>query len=175
MKNLAGIILMIALLTPTLGAYIWFCCYRWQVKEGVKKQIIAGLDKCELTLVAFARGEAQARVRWEHAGEFEYLGEMYDVVDIEPKGDSTYYWCWRDRAETALNRQLEGLVAKILENSPENEARQKRLSDFYHSLFCVNAPFLRPLASKALWEAHRYFFYLMLIHRPPPVPPPRYH
>ncbi|MDZ4680906.1 MAG: hypothetical protein SH848_02875 [Saprospiraceae bacterium] len=47
---------------------------------------------------------------WTEDDEFRYYGEMYDILDQEPCGDTIWYTCYHDIAETVL---LNGLFEKM--------------------------------------------------------------
>lgn len=99
--------------------------------------MIAGLDKSELVLLAFSKNEAQRLLEWEHDREFEFRGQMFDVVEAAEKGDSVFYRCWPDHAETHLNKQLVQLASGLWENHPSKQEAQKRLLAFFDLLFCA--------------------------------------
>lgn len=135
--------------------------------------MIAGMDRSELVLLKFSFSEINSGLRWEHDKEFEYRSQMYDIVEKIIKVDSVYYWCWWDHEETALNKELDNLVAKTLGTDRENNSRQKRLVEFYKSI-CINAycdefkPSINP--DKILSETNCGLYTSFQI--PPPFPPP---
>lgn len=108
------------------------------VRKEIKRKIIKGLDKQELVLLKFSKNEAQTVLRWEHAKEFEFKCEMYDVVETKITNDSIHYWCWWDFEETSLNKKLFELTSLALNNNPQKKETQNQLIDFYKSLFCEN-------------------------------------
>ncbi len=101
----------------------------------MKWKMIAGIDINELVLLKFTEAESQSQLRWEHSMEFEYKGQMYDIVKKEIKGDISYYWCWLDHEETKLNRQLDSLVAQVLWNNPQRQEKQNKLIEFFKKLY----------------------------------------
>lgn len=108
---------------------------RYAVRKAVKQQMIAGIDRRHLTMLVFSHNHIQRLLRWEHDGEFEYKGQMYDVVETTSDRDSVRYLCWPDHHETRLNRHLNHLVSQALGAHPLNKASQKRLLDFLTKLF----------------------------------------
>ncbi|GAA5032817.1 hypothetical protein GCM10011506_23060 [Marivirga lumbricoides] len=134
--------------------------------------MIAGMDKNELVLLKFTSEEAKV-LKWEHAKEFEYQNEMYDVVEQQTIGDTTYYWCWWDHEETALNKQLSLLVVKALNNIPERQEQEEWLSNYFKSLYLLN-PSSWNFNSTGLTE-HKssvYFLINYFTYIPLPTPPP---
>jgi hypothetical protein len=114
---------------------LWLKHQKKQVKREVKWRIIDGIDKSELVLIQLTKAEAEKKLDWEHSKEFEFEGEMYDVVDVEETTDSIKYWCWWDYEETALNKKLAEVVNGLLGNHPEKREKEQKLISFYQSLF----------------------------------------
>jgi hypothetical protein len=149
--------------------------HKRQVRKALKWQLIAGVEREALVLLKFTPEEARTQLRWKHAGEFEYRGEMYDIVETAIHGDTAYYWLWWDREETQLNRQLQALVGQALRQDPERRAAQARFFDFFETLYCapqqrfcfvVYGQNLPPGGCCGLGAG-------VLLH-PPPSPPPEY-
>lgn len=135
--------------------------------------MIAGIDKEELVLLKFTETEKQSKLKWKHSREFEFEGEMYDIVETQTVGDTTYYWLWWDHYETKLNKQLDKLLVSALGNHPQNKESHKRLFRFFNTLFFVELPqekhFVTTEAKSSIpGQSVIYHF----ISDPPPVPPP---
>ncbi len=136
--------------------------------------VIEGIDKNDLVLLEFTRGQATKEIRWEHDREFEYNEQMYDVVEIIESGNAIYYWCWWDRDETELKKQLSELGKKVLNTDPQNNERHDHVDKFLKSLYSVEKTdiqqILQPLAiilRRIDTDCpHSCFF-------SPPTPPPR--
>lgn len=142
-----------------------------QVRREVKHQIIAGIDKDELTLLRFTQDEL-VQLKWKHEKEFEYNGHMYDIVETELKGDTTYYWCWWDHKETKLNKQLTQLLNDVLSNHPERNREQNKVVAFYKSLYCSEFPNWRIYIPEYKESINEMEYVLTSIAFPPPTPPP---
>ena len=106
-----------------------------KLKREIKWKMIAGLDPQELVLLKFTKETEAKQLRWEHSKEFEFKGQMYDVVSKESHGDTTYFRCWWDYEETALNKQLQKLIQIAWGNSPDNEQQQKTLKEFFKQFY----------------------------------------
>lgn len=135
-QNTYRILLLICLVAPFVTSYYWLTHKKKLVKKEIKKQMIAGMDKSELILLKFTQTEITTKLDWKHSKEFEYNGQMFDIVEQETVGDSTSYLCWLDRSETKLNKQLRELVAIALGNNPQNQNQQKQFTLFIKSLYC---------------------------------------
>tara|TARA_R110002012_G_scaffold153906_1_gene314103 strand:+ start:42186 stop:42668 length:483 start_codon:yes stop_codon:yes gene_type:complete len=115
--------------------YLYLNHQKYQIKREVKWKIIDGLDRSELVLIQLSKSEAKEKLEWEHSKEFEYLGEMYDVVEFAETADSVKYWCWWDHEETSLNQNLAEVVNTLLGNHSDKKEKEGKLITFYQSLF----------------------------------------
>jgi hypothetical protein len=106
-----------------------------QLRRSIKHELMEGIDKEELVLIKVPTEARETLLQWEHAKEFEYRGEMYDVVRSEALGDTTYYWCWWDNEETALNQRLTELLSGAFDDDNQHQQQQKRLLHFLKSLY----------------------------------------
>ncbi len=141
MKNrIFGLVLLFCFVAPIVTVFGIIQYQKKQVKREVKWKMIAGMERDELVLLKFTEKEKNTQLRWEHSKEFEYKGEMYDIVETNIMGDTTYYWVWWDHEETQLNKQLDVLVAIALGNNPNSGKNQKQLHDFFKSLYFVELP-----------------------------------
>jgi hypothetical protein len=145
------------------------------IKKEVKRNMMDGLDKNELVVLTFALAEAKSQLKWEHSKEFEYKGQMYDIVETIFSGDSVTYLCWWDNEETQLNKQLSKLVSESLGNNPQNKENKKRLLSFFKSIYT-------PLPSFSLNTLYQsvnkpplttYSFFYSLDGKSPLHPPPK--
>lgn len=169
--------LFVCLIVPFLGTYTWLQYKKHETKEMVKRQILTHVDKKELVTLTFSTAETTTELHWEHDSEFEYKGQMYDIVETETNGDSISYICWWDLAETALNTQLHEIVEKTFGNDPQNHKNQEKLTDFYKSLyFASNSThnFLLPILCFQYKKSSCFYLeplYLSLYHTPLSPPP----
>lgn len=97
--------------------------------------MIAGLDDSELVLLRFHKTAINTDLRWKHSREFEYQGQMYDIVKAHESGDGIFYYCWWDYEETQLNRKLSSLVTMAWGSNPAHNHTRLRLLSFYVSLY----------------------------------------
>ncbi len=134
-RKFAGILLILCFLVPAATTFIYLEYQKEMVKEEVIARMLMGMDKDLLVLLKFTKKEAESKLDWEHSKEFEYRGQMYDVVEFETKGDTTFYWCWEDKKETHLEATLENLIAQTLGNNPQNQENGKKVYSFFKSLY----------------------------------------
>jgi hypothetical protein len=173
-RRLKGITLLFILASPVMVTHFWFQRQKSVVKHEIKCRMIEGMDKDELVLIKLSREASGTLIRWEHPGEFEYNHQMYDVVESGIQGDTVYYWCWWDHAETRLNRQLAELVLKAFRSDPQRKEKQERLNTYFQSLYCSHL--FRWNSSAPAIAIGRFIPAADLpssLYFPPPKPPPR--
>ncbi|HBC05599.1 MAG TPA: hypothetical protein DC015_15730 [Aequorivita sp.] len=147
------------------------------LKREIKWKMVAGIDQNELVLLKFSKEEAEKQLRWEHSKEFEYEGQMYDVVSKEIKGDTIYYRCWWDHEETALNKKLQELVAQTFDKDKDKQRTQKQLTNYFQSFFCSTLFEWQATVPEDLVEIYQTIVYednFSTIRLSPPTPPPQY-
>ncbi len=175
MKKLLPLLLVIVMVAPFGGVYFGFRFEKSRISKLVKRQMIKGIDKENLVLLTFHYTEVETRLRWEHSGEFEFEGEMYDVVERSSRNDSVSFWCWCDKAETSLNKKHAILLRQVLGNDPQKPVKQSQLLDYLKTLYHpgLNSGNLFSYAP----EFHNLsFYYISLIsagNTQPPGPPPK--
>lgn len=173
-RKISAILLIGALFLPVLATFMWLQHHKQVIRKEVKHRIIAGIDKDELVLLKFTDEAIGTQLRWEHDYEFEYKGEMYDIVESYKTGDTTYYWCWWDHRETHLNKKLASVVRHLMGNDKENKKKQKQLTVFLKSLYFTDI---------ATWDStmvpgqqqRKFVFWqkpYISYAAPPPTPPP---
>lgn len=74
-----------------------------------------------LQTFTFTQAESDRLLRWEHAREFEYRGMMYDVIDIQTKGELITYLVWHDAEETNLKTKARNFEQE--QSDPHKEAQ----------------------------------------------------
>ncbi|MBK9591208.1 MAG: hypothetical protein IPO32_06800 [Crocinitomicaceae bacterium] len=92
-RQLFSILLVSSLIGPYLGISLYLKHEKRMLKREIKHRIIEGIDRSELVELSFTPEEEQ-QLRWEHSKEFEYKGEMYDVVESKSENGKITYWCW---------------------------------------------------------------------------------
>jgi hypothetical protein len=144
------------------------------IKKEVKEGLITSLDKEELVLLTFTEEETREKLNWKHSNEFAFNDQMYDVVKLETKGDTSYFWCWLDHEETKLNRQLKELVNHTLGNDTQNREKQKQLITYFKSLYCSTVFTWNTITpSKTEKQLCWYSDIYSSLSLSPPTPPPR--
>jgi hypothetical protein len=133
--KLLGILLILCFVAPIATTSIVLQIQKKQVKKEVKRRLLQGIDRSELVLLKFSEDDKNTRLKWKHSKEFEFEGEMYDVVETMLVGDSTHYWVWWDDEETKLNHTLNDLAFLAFGNRPKKQEHQQRFSQFFKSFY----------------------------------------
>jgi hypothetical protein len=169
---LISLSLVLLLLSPAALSWLATAWQKHAVKEAVEAQLREGMEASELVVLAFAKSEA-GQLEWEHEREFEYRGQMYDLVKTEQRNDSLFYTCYWDHAETELHHQLDRWAADWLQQSPLQQQQSERLTCFFRSLYCMAVPMAPLPISAAVSPFFDYYHQPCgILHGPPPLPPP---
>lgn len=112
------------------------------LKRAVKHKVIEGIDRSELVYMKFSLTDSKAKLDWKHSKEFKYKGEMFDIVEKEIQGDSIAYWLWWDHEETALNQQLNRLLAGLndYDANSQKDNSKKNIWNFAKKLYSQSSP-----------------------------------
>lgn len=172
-NKITSVFLLLCLLAPGPLVYSWLEYQKKKVRKSVKWKMIEGIDKEELVLLKFTPEQEGEHLNWKHSKEFEYAGEMYDIVEQFSRNDTNFYYCWQDREETKLNKQLNQLIAGMSETDPQKNNSKNQWAQFFKSLYRSEP---NPIAPSAPTEktTHRfnYHFSIKTIQDPPATPPP---
>jgi hypothetical protein len=168
---LAGAFHFLKLPVITHCSYLYF--QKRTIKKEVKRIMMKGLSENEMVVHKFSIKDSKTLLKWKHDREFEYQGQMYDIIEIERQGDSIKYNCWWDKVETKLNMQLRKAVLLAVGNHPAKKENEKQLGKFQKSLFCQsheNVPHvIKTHASPAVFSYRLITCKTLVI---PPLPPP---
>lgn len=124
---------------PVASTFVWLQVQKANVRKQVKWQMIHDMDQSRLTSFTFETSQLE-NLDWKHSKEFEYRGNMYDVVTRKSQGDSTILTCWPDGQETALNHELDKLFQFVIGTDKQSKESKTKTIQFYKSLFCEDLP-----------------------------------
>ncbi len=171
--NIASLFLLSCLTVPFMAAWQFFYSQKVQVRKEVQQQLNADIDRDELVLLRFSKAEAQSHLRWEHAAEFEFRGQMYDIVEQSATGDSLFFWCWWDNKETRINRAWNALLAHSSGDMPRPSEPTGTLTEFYKHLFFQAISHLQEPSIANDWDLPDSPPFCSINRPSPPHPPPR--
>lgn len=143
-----------------------------EVKHQVKESIKNGLAISELLLLKFSKTEAQ-NLKWEHDEEFEYHGEMYDVIQMHESADSIGYLVWHDKKESKINRLISETFRQGFRTDAKKAETQKRFNFYFQLLYfhASTAEYSSIPTSKNLLNTSMSTIYKLDVFSPQ-VPPP---
>lgn len=107
--QIIGVVFIALLLLQSVVSLFVYDMQLRQSRRKVKWEILNRLSKAELTLVKIAtvlEEHPNPFFKREHNKEFQFLGEMYDIVQQEKYADTTYYYCFHDSDESAILRNI---------------------------------------------------------------------
>lgn len=173
-KSSIVIVLLLSLVAPTGGTFFYLQHQKRLVRKEVKKKMMEGIPKEDLVLLVFTEKEIKTKLDWKHAKEFEFEGNMYDIVYKKHTADNIYYWCWLDTEETKLNKQLDDLALGLFNQNPKNKKKQRTLLSFYKTLF-FSKPQNREKGYPVEHFSHSFFYSenFSSITLPPLLGPPK--
>ncbi|TFV94361.1 hypothetical protein E4S40_10050 [Algoriphagus kandeliae] len=106
----------------------------FQLKENMESRINRNPNDKRIKTLVFTQEESQTLLDWEHEREFEYQGEMYDVLEIKEKGDQIEYLVWHDQEESELKKR----ESEYEESSRENHSEHQKRNSFHVVFFFEN-------------------------------------
>lgn len=130
----------------------------------------------ELILITVPKADLTAETaELLHQGEFEWKGEMVDVLHREIRSDTLFVYGFRDKAETQLRKEAAWLYKDVNHPYRRSNTRTKQLK--WVSL--INPPFQVYVDTRSavrFFDKHRFFSYAAAPAKAPllevPYPPP---
>ena len=173
-RNNIGRIVIIATLLTVAGGYGYYYAREWVAKWAFGHQTYFAAD--ELILIAVPQTDLSSRNTYlVEEGEFEWQGQMVDVLHREVRSDTLYIYGFRDVAETELKQEAAWLYPNSNQPDKSPNTHTKRAKWF--------SPFIRPPSVvtmaiiQSIVQAPRPLFscFIRRISRPlleVPAPPP---
>lgn len=173
-QKLISIFLFLVLLMPAVCLYSWFQMEQSSIKRTVKWKIATGIDKSELVTIKLSKADAEKELKWKHAKEFQFKGEMYDIVERKAEGDTLTFYCWWDFEETKLNKKVWALTHRIFNQSQEKQEKEQQLLKVFKSLYCQEHALMN-FKETAYQSIKTFFYHAVLVDRytKPNTPPPK--
>ena len=82
MKKIVPFFFMVLFIAPFYGTYFYLSLQQKAIQETVKRKLKEGIPANELVKLTFSTSEIDKVLRWEHDKEFEYQGQMYDIIEV---------------------------------------------------------------------------------------------
>ncbi|MBN1252346.1 MAG: hypothetical protein JXA16_09415 [Bacteroidales bacterium] len=169
-----SILLFLILFVPFIATYSWLSHKKKLIKKEVKNLIVSNIDKNQLTVFKFQINEIESKLKWKHSKEFEYNGQMFDIVESKIINDSITYLCWPDNEETVLNKKLQALLNLALGKNPLTNKNKSRLINFYNTLYFNNIEKINFVNEKNHNLISYYYNNYKSIYLSPQNPPPQF-
>lgn len=175
-QRLIAILFLFIFIAPVGVFYLYIQFEKLTLKRERIEKLAIGKGVNEIVFLKFSNQETETKLRWKHPKEFEYDGQMYDVISKEIIGDSIIYKCWWDHEETKLNKRLKKLVASAFNRKDANRKTQKQLQIYLTSFFCTKLLDWQPLLTNNLKLSCQNKLYIIAVNSlgiSPPTPPPK--
>ncbi len=174
MKRAIAIVILSLYLYNFVGYLALFAFLQYRVRADMKTKIKSSVPESELVLLAFpsqALEEGSCALQWLDDHEFRYDGNMYDIVGVHLRADSTFFLCLNDTQEEKLFEDLDLHVQRQMANSGQLDKLDAFKDVFSHSLAPSTAtlrnPDVRGVVPNSFAEHYRS------IHPDTPFHPPR--
>ncbi|MEZ4773780.1 MAG: hypothetical protein R3D00_11405 [Bacteroidia bacterium] len=171
-KNIISVFLLLCLFAPFLGIYTLLHLQKFFLRKEIKHHLLTLSEHQDLVEISLSHAQASL-LHWPEPDEFEFEGQMYDVVSQEMHKDTVVYWCWPDKEESRLNQRLSYLVNHASGHNPIRQKNQQRLIHFFHTLF-RSERFTWHLQNRERAKNPEVFSPLIYcsVCLSPPIPPP---
>ncbi|MCK9399166.1 MAG: hypothetical protein M0Q51_04100 [Bacteroidales bacterium] len=174
MKKSIAILLLVSLTAPFVGTYVFLQYNKNKIKNEIAAMIFIGIDKKDLVQLKFTKEEAETNLNWKHAGEFEYKGQMYDIVEKNRKGDTTFYNCYKDHKETRLKSRIARLASRAMGQDPCQKSQTEKIMNFFKTVYRSDVFNWKPYSSQATILNFSFcIFHYSSLSLSPPAPPPK--
>jgi hypothetical protein len=174
LKKTGFILLFVVLTIPFWGSYLFFQFTKNKIKQEVDCLLKSNSENIVLIELAFSLEQAQNELIWEHSREFEFNGQMYDIVSQRRLGDSVYYTCYPDHKETRLNTEKDKLISRAMDNDPFQKQQKQRIINFFKTVFQKNEFTWSPVIEAPSIIHYSLFTIHHSLYLPsPPSPPPK--
>lgn len=174
LKTVTTIILTLILAVPYFGAYLYLNSVKIQNRKEIHSVLRTMKQPADLVLLKFTTKETLEKLRWEHDREFEYNGQMYDIVEATASGDTVIYLCYPDHKETRINKELGKSLARATGQDPSRKSQNDRLTEVFKLTFLQTLSTWTPTVPALLSVNHSPLTIYHSSSAPsPPSPPPK--
>lgn len=129
-----GSVLFALLLLVQAGIDWYYLIKKQMIRMEVRQKYLEGFIGDELMFLEIPvelEKTPNSSFRRIHAGEFVYLGQMYDIVDQQQVGNVTWYLVYPDRKETALKQKMKKRMDDFESGASYPVPEQLKLTLFY--------------------------------------------
>lgn len=141
-------------------------------KKEVRESFKETLNKDDLVCFELTEQELQS-LEWEHEREFEFKGNMYDIVHREQDGKKHFLWCYKDDFEKELKKKITHFLAFGFDNDIQKNDNQKKLAHFFSGLYFETFSLKIECLALSIKKVIPTSFKLINTHLSPIEPPPK--
>lgn len=128
MKKLLSIFLFSIILLKIGGFVAILNIGREWVRESVIHKIKHHLSPEDIKCIIINESN-QEKLKWEKQNkEFWFDGKLYDILSVEEKSDSKYYYCLSDEKEQNIISQIQNLTINLNSHLPLNNTSKNLIS-----------------------------------------------
>jgi hypothetical protein len=128
-KKVLSILLVIVILTNSVGITFLFLQQRSNIKSEFRNFLKNTIDKSELVKIVISKiNSKQYLFHKTDKDEFKYRGKMFDIVRQYETKDSIYYYCINDEKEEKLLIQFSEILKSTLDG---NKNIKKSFNNFF--------------------------------------------
>lgn len=166
MRKLISILLIFTFLNTIGGYYLWFSAMQYGIQKEMEEEIGGSYADQDLALIIIP-DKGESGISWIKPGkEFQYKGEMYDVVKTKNLPEKKQYYCLNDNKEKLL-------IANFNKTRKAKKEAEKRLKRVFNYTF-----FLQPFTiTKNIYPVKLTFTKIGSFYRSNTIdiysPPPR--
>lgn len=140
MKRFTTILLLILFIYNFLGAGFVYNGWLYSIKKEVKERLKSKQHE-EVALLKIPiswNHKPPSDFQWHGTDEFQYRGQMYDIIRSEEHGDTIWYYCHRDIAETKLLNNLSRYVSNYLHQHPDKQQKNTFFKTHLDKTFLIS-------------------------------------
>ncbi len=170
-------ILLITFLFINSGGFILLF---YQAQNSVRHQMFRSLQNGDYTsdeVVTFRISSSRLNCSgdgffWKDSHEFEYQGEMYDIIKMVPADGEIILYCLNDKSEAKIKAVFNNEINDLTNGKLNNSKYRTSLLNLISQALCLN-----PFLLESLEDRQEFKVYLgqSILHyvKEIPSPPPR--
>jgi len=145
------------------------------IRKKFKWETLNQLQDAQLALVKVAKVLEQKpnpQFKRLDGREFQFLGEMYDIVRKKEYSDTTYYYCFHDSDESEIVRGINRWMHDNFGDSKKSNDKSKAVKDAFKQPYlpAVSWSPNLPITSKSFYTyiSEQYYSVFLVCATPPP-------
>ena len=102
LKKFSVFAVLFIFLANTMGYFVVFKCNQFLIQQEMITQIRCGTFQGKIVLLKIVDVDKEINFHRIEKKEFTYFGKLYDLVIEHKNGDTTFFYCLRDKKEEVL-------------------------------------------------------------------------